>query len=166
MVQLGHGRGDTPRGRGRRRERSAARDALPGRTGACVLAAGQHEADRSGAAHGRLREQPLELRPAQEQLCSRTNILAPSLLDAAARVQASAGGLQEVRQDESWFPHQRGCAHRHRDPHIVARAHHTRLHHAAARAHPGTLPLRRGRWLCRWHRLGWCRRRALRRDVR
>jgi hypothetical protein len=48
-----------------------------------------------------------------------------------------------------------------RDAHLVARPHSARPRHPAACAATRSLPLWRGRRLCRWHRLGRRRRGAL-----
>ena len=72
----------------------------------CLVGAGLFDADGSGAAHGRLRQRPPLVRPPQEQLCARSDFVAVALLAAPPGGQATAGGIQEVWQDESRIPHQ------------------------------------------------------------
>ena len=73
--------------------------------GAPLLAAGQLQADGSGPAHGRLRQSPLVLRPAQEFLYPGTDLLAPPLLDAQRGQRPPAQSLRSVWPPGSWLPH-------------------------------------------------------------
>ena len=95
--------------------------------------------------------------PARDVVRPRPDCFAPALLAAPVHRRAPGQRFPAVWPQRARLPDQRRRDDSRGDPHVGTRPHRARLRHPAARPSARPLPLRRGGWLCRRHRLGGSR---------